>query len=664
MSLTLVAEMIRTETKQLAIAKRELSSGTSSPKNGLFFDGLPDLSKNSRGNSTASLNEIVNLTSFSNDNYDFTTNNKIKSASRQETPDTLCMNLFGDLQDSLQQLGLLVEMGLVLGKITSGMALLSDGTYDSILCDILKIFAKVQSLTQRLGRSQNVLWTIDRSKLSKGKNYSHPDVLLFVLISCLTQILPHADLIKVKGSFVPVDELNQVVDDEATIRSVAAVIELVAPPVVIGHVGILLTELEVYGDPSNLKEIISKLNNSSDGSESSFRTSSSSENSDHLPDPSEFVNLTVEDFGGSIFSLGTLLENVLGGSSYIMTNHGCTFSFSIPCRVEVDPLMSLVEMPEDFKREPKISFVEEPSVKIIDAQMPSTNAFPYTVKNNNNVKNVQMDDFVVYVKEPAVVLPPTPGEDNPVVILNVPSIAPSSHNNNNYSSSSSKNEGAQSSQRNSSLNLRELIATDLPAYKRSISVLLVDDSVTVQKVMSIWLNKKNCVVTNALNGLAALNALKVKAYDIVFMDFLMPVMDGITCLKEVQRWMALNKGSVPGGFEDQWVIGMSATALKQDQDMAFEAGMQIFCSKPVDMAAIGYIIEAKRMGIAFNTLRNIVRGNRHSQMTAKEQDQMVEMMLPETESMPLERLQYDRIDMKVSIESNCNTNLFGALQFN
>ena len=38
----------------------------------------------------------------------------------------------------------------------------------------------------------------------------------------------------------------------------------------------------------------------------------------------------------------------------------------------------------------------------------------------------------------------------------------------------------------------------------------------------------------------------------------------------------------------QLIIGLSATAMSRDQHLAFRNGMDLFCSKPVDMPALGY----------------------------------------------------------------------------
>lgn len=741
-----------------------------------------------------------------------------RSTSHQYTPDVPVMNLMGDLQGSLQQLSLLVEMGLVLGKITSGMAVLADGTYDSMLCDVLKVYEKVQTLTQRMGRSQNVLWNIDRRKLSKGKHYSHPDVLMFVLISALTQFIPHSDMIKVKATFVPVEEVSRLVDDQNTLRTLAAMADVISPPVVVGRVGILMTELEAFGDPNNLKEIVAKLHVTSEESEASKSGGSTSESSGDVVDPSPFVDPDIEEFGGSIFALGNLLENVMGGSSYVLKNHGCVFSFSIPMRVENDnPVPSspatkgeekaaanevqhhhLATIPSmvgdesgsskgDVKSEPendrkddmlddlcdsnstmdeidlnadenfdlseessskklrpsKITFNEDVSVHIVDADDADTRIERPHESTKSAISVFSADDtaskssdgnaeVVVYAKEPVLTAQPSalslirgstvPLKRDSVRIINVAELVPppmtaplmpplsadegfvnaiggdSSASQVKKASDSAAPSASQAvsehipseekdatghqltdeafaalkpvssiscqqaSKADIVMSLRDMINGDIPTHLRPLRVLMVDDSLTVQKVMSIWLSKKNCVVTQALNGQVALDHMKEAAYDIVFMDFLMPVMDGLTCMRLYNEFIqTVPAYQRPAGYDHQWIIGLSATAIAADQKQAFEVNMHMFCPKPIDMNALSYVLEAKRSGLNYDVLRDIAVANRAETLSAGQKTDICQMMVPDSTNNA--QVTADRDRMRSKIDKNFTGNIFGSFTF-
>ena len=66
---------------------------------------------------------------------------------------------------------------------------------------------------------------------------------------------------------------------------------------------------------------------------------------------------------------------------------------------------------------------------------------------------------------------------------------------------------------------------NIPAQRRP-SILLVEDSVPIQKLMAGILKKNQCEVDVAENGQIGLSKLEKSTYDIVMVDFEMPVMTG------------------------------------------------------------------------------------------------------------------------------------------
>jgi CheY-like chemotaxis protein/signal transduction histidine kinase len=766
MSLTLATEMLHNELKQIAISRESFDAGHHTPPG--YSGALGSLltmepSPNGKDNlhhaiSSKSLSRAGSETSLT-DFFAHPPSNSLcgsidavcsvrhsQSSSFQRTPDVPYMNLMGDLQGSLQQLGLLVEMGLVLGKISSETSALLDGINDGILCDISKVFDKVQTLTQRMGHHQNVLWNIDRKKLSSGKQYGHPDVLMFVLISALTQLLPHSDLIRVKSTFLPIDDVYRYTDDPHITGAIAAVSDIICPTVKVGRVEILMTEMEIFGDTSNLKEIVSKLQVNCDDSE----TQSDNE---ELLEPLSFLNPEKEDFGDSIFAMGQLLDNVLGGSSYVMKNHGCIFAFSIPTRIEHNPNEDSDQFKSIYEHEQYHSFmisskhrlVSIPSVieetffdndissiaktssdsdlkgeEMIDEKqlhcqtvllesnkeargthrISQQDKSPRDIKSDDTASvHAMQNNRSELAQSESVTSEGFLGNDSIIsedISKNVnedAALSPSSYDsemkNKEHSSQqlqsssvlysvdketvtvgsdtpdhflSGQAENVLSSCNASNDDEREMNANGVSGRDIKLRVLIVDDSLTVQKVMSIWLSKKNCVITQALNGQIALDLMKRSAFDIVFMDFLMPVMDGLSCLKLFNRYMqSVPINERPAGIELQWIVGLSATAVPSDHQQAFEANMHMFCSKPVDTIALSYILDAKRNGMTIDTLRDLAHSNRKVSMTHDQIDSASSIMIPDSMD---PKLKSDRECLTHKLEVSLGSNIFGPFVFN
>ncbi|CAN0247104.1 unnamed protein product [Ectocarpus sp. 6 AP-2014] len=102
-------------------------------------------------------------------------------------------------------------------------------------------------------------------------------------------------------------------------------------------------------------------------------------------------------------------------------------------------------------------------------------------------------------------------------------------------------------------------AGDADAVKvcRVRSILVVDDTPSVRKMMRRFL--KDHRVEVAVDGGDGLNKMKDKKYDVVFLDMMMPVLDGAQCLAHFRKWEKLNRIGAEG---HQVVYCMSATNIE------------------------------------------------------------------------------------------------------
>lgn len=106
----------------------------------------------------------------------------------------------------------------------------------------------------------------------------------------------------------------------------------------------------------------------------------------------------------------------------------------------------------------------------------------------------------------------------------------------------------------------------------NISILLVEDNDMNRMVAQNSLQYYNCKVTEAENGVEALEILKRENFDIILMDIQMPEMDGIEATKVIRREFKLKTP----------IIALTANAFKSEIEKCKKAGMDDYVTKPFD----------------------------------------------------------------------------------
>jgi CheY-like chemotaxis protein len=108
----------------------------------------------------------------------------------------------------------------------------------------------------------------------------------------------------------------------------------------------------------------------------------------------------------------------------------------------------------------------------------------------------------------------------------------------------------------------------------TLTLLLVEDN-PVNRLLATKLLKKFHLVPDVANdGLEALIQVKQQRYDIILMDMQMPNMDGLTATREIRKM---------SDIKQPYIIALTANAFAEDQQACYEAGMDDFISKPIDI---------------------------------------------------------------------------------
>jgi Response regulators consisting of a CheY-like receiver domain and a winged-helix DNA-binding domain len=139
-------------------------------------------------------------------------------------------------------------------------------------------------------------------------------------------------------------------------------------------------------------------------------------------------------------------------------------------------------------------------------------------------------------------------------------------------------------------------------------VLVVDDEQKIREVIKEYAEWNGYEVTEATNGMEAVDYCKEEDFDVIVMDVMMPKLDGFSTVKEIKK------------FKDIPVIMLSARAEEYDKLFAFEVGVDDYMIKPFSpkelMARIAVILT--RSAPQENTEDKLVEGGLIINLLARE----------------------------------------------
>ncbi len=122
------------------------------------------------------------------------------------------------------------------------------------------------------------------------------------------------------------------------------------------------------------------------------------------------------------------------------------------------------------------------------------------------------------------------------------------------------------------------------------SILIVEDETRIRFLLrDYFAREKNFTIYEAENGLEALNIFKEKKIDLIILDIMMPVMDGLTALEKIRE-----VSTVP-------VILLTAKGQEEDKLQGYDYGADDYMTKPFSPN----VLVAKVKALLKRTIENV-----------------------------------------------------------
>ena len=123
------------------------------------------------------------------------------------------------------------------------------------------------------------------------------------------------------------------------------------------------------------------------------------------------------------------------------------------------------------------------------------------------------------------------------------------------------------------------ILDQINKIRSNLKILIAEDNIINQRVVQSLFKHLGHEVEIANNGDEAVKMLNDNNFDVVFMDIIMPVMDGLTATKMIRE-----------AGNDITIVAMTGSEESEKRDEAFSAGMNDYLTKPVKVKDIKHLL--------------------------------------------------------------------------
>ena len=121
-------------------------------------------------------------------------------------------------------------------------------------------------------------------------------------------------------------------------------------------------------------------------------------------------------------------------------------------------------------------------------------------------------------------------------------------------------------------------------YAPGAEILVVDDNEVNLRIISGLLKRYQIITDQAISGYEAIEKIKKKDYDIIFMDHMMPGLDGVETTKRIR---ALDNEAA----RKVVIVAISANAIRGIKDRFLEQGFQDYISKPIEIPMMENVLK-------------------------------------------------------------------------
>ena len=145
---------------------------------------------------------------------------------------------------------------------------------------------------------------------------------------------------------------------------------------------------------------------------------------------------------------------------------------------------------------------------------------------------------------------------------------------------------------------KEELAPKKKIEASNVHVLIVDDNSMNLRVAEEMLNTYGIKVTKAYSGEEALAKITSMDYDFVFMDHMMPQMDGVETLHHIRKKIGTYYQNVP-------IIALTANAVAGNREKLLKEGFDDFLEKPIERSVLERVLRRTLPEHKFAAVRNM-----------------------------------------------------------